>query len=415
MNLIDKIILEWSYRTKRGYPDLNNEEDLRIFESMFGFDPTINELQKLDYDVLTDRGKEIAQELIKLLGIDQEQIIPASRTSIVIYDEDRPTLFTKIENLGQYGKATKVRTGHFKKDGITIILKPTGATSGEFFELKPQQLGITLDTKISLEQLQTELIKGIKNNNILTPIQKEVLIHAVTGQGAISDKDKAELPKGFFNEVNKNFGEPHGALIFGKQQGCDSVEFPAAGNYRLLDYILYKGDERIQVSAKSGSSIGNTVKYSDVIKLVDLAKGEASDKIRKFSDIITKYSVIEGAFEAIDAFGSNDLKKAVADYKEKYPQYPRLGRGPEDEESHRDRINIEKAFVKEINNDPELNFNEIFNNYVEVKYVKYYLDTDKLQGVTSVIDSGNFQVSHLSKNSPNHDSDKLGLKVSKVK
>lgn len=37
MNLIDKAILEWSYRTKKGYPDLNNEEDLRVFESVFGF------------------------------------------------------------------------------------------------------------------------------------------------------------------------------------------------------------------------------------------------------------------------------------------------------------------------------------------------------------------------------------------
>ena len=38
MNLIDRVILEWSYKTKKGYPDLNNEEDLRVFESLFGFD-----------------------------------------------------------------------------------------------------------------------------------------------------------------------------------------------------------------------------------------------------------------------------------------------------------------------------------------------------------------------------------------
>ena len=37
MNLIDKVILEWSYKTKKGYPDLSNEEDLRVFESLFGF------------------------------------------------------------------------------------------------------------------------------------------------------------------------------------------------------------------------------------------------------------------------------------------------------------------------------------------------------------------------------------------
>ena len=36
MNLIDRVILEWSFRTKKGYPDLNNEEDLKVFESTFG-------------------------------------------------------------------------------------------------------------------------------------------------------------------------------------------------------------------------------------------------------------------------------------------------------------------------------------------------------------------------------------------
>lgn len=37
MNLIDKIITEWSWRTAKGYPDINSEEDLRIFEEVFGF------------------------------------------------------------------------------------------------------------------------------------------------------------------------------------------------------------------------------------------------------------------------------------------------------------------------------------------------------------------------------------------
>lgn len=37
MNLIDKVILEWSYRTKKGYPDINSQEDMALFESMFGF------------------------------------------------------------------------------------------------------------------------------------------------------------------------------------------------------------------------------------------------------------------------------------------------------------------------------------------------------------------------------------------
>jgi hypothetical protein len=43
MNLIDKIILEWSYRTDKGYPDINNPKDMDLFESMFGFKFLINE------------------------------------------------------------------------------------------------------------------------------------------------------------------------------------------------------------------------------------------------------------------------------------------------------------------------------------------------------------------------------------
>ena len=44
MNIIDKVLLEWSYKTKKGYPDINNEEDVRVFESMFGIELPINEV-----------------------------------------------------------------------------------------------------------------------------------------------------------------------------------------------------------------------------------------------------------------------------------------------------------------------------------------------------------------------------------
>ena len=37
MNLIDRVILEWSYKTRKGYPDINSQEDMALFESMFGF------------------------------------------------------------------------------------------------------------------------------------------------------------------------------------------------------------------------------------------------------------------------------------------------------------------------------------------------------------------------------------------
>ena len=35
MDILDKILLEWSYRCEKGYPDINNQEDLKIFEKLF--------------------------------------------------------------------------------------------------------------------------------------------------------------------------------------------------------------------------------------------------------------------------------------------------------------------------------------------------------------------------------------------
>jgi hypothetical protein len=421
MDALDLFFKKYSYKFPKGYPDMNNEQDVLLLESILskelGFNVDLQEEKKLEYDVLTPKAKEIAQELIDLLGIDQSQIIPSSSTKIVIYNKDRGSLFDKIEQSGEYGKAINARNGNWKKNGISILVKPTGEKSGEYFELKPQQLGITLDKKIPLSTLKKELISGVKNNKVLSDLQKQALIYAVDKINPLSDAQKQELAQntGFFNEVNKNFGEPHGALIYGDQIGADSVEFPAAGNYRLLDYILYKGDEHIQISAKAGKSVGNTAKYEDIIALVDAVNGNIPDKIREFSDIIKNNSVITGAFEAIEKFGDDDLKQKVKDYKIKYPQYPKLTSAPSDIEAHADRIIIEKDFIKKLNSNPEFNFNELFNNYVQVKYVKYNLNPKTLEAEVYVIESGNFNVKHLSKNSKGHDADKLGLAVSKVK
>src|SRR6056300_1101688 len=36
MDILDKLIQEWSWRTEKGYPDFTNEDDLRILREVFG-------------------------------------------------------------------------------------------------------------------------------------------------------------------------------------------------------------------------------------------------------------------------------------------------------------------------------------------------------------------------------------------
>lgn len=422
MDILDTFFKKYAYRFDKGYPDMDNKEDVLLLESLLsevlGSDfkieeEVLEEEVKLEYDALSIKGKEVAKQLINLLGVSQEQIKPASATKIVIYDEDRTSLFDKIEQSAEYGTANQVRTGNWKKDGITIVLKPTGATSGEFFNLKPQNLGITLDKQISLTQLKQEIIQGIESNTVLSELHKKALLYTVTATNPPTPKEVELLlaDTGFFKEVNKNFGESHGALIFGMKQGDDSVEFPEKGNYRLIDYILYNKKGRTQISAKADRTLGNTVKYEDVVKLVRKAGGEISSKIKDFTDIISNNSVITGAFEAIEKFGDENLKQKVKEYKVTYPEYPKIGNKPQDKQAHFDRITIEKEFVKLINKDPELDFNKLFNEYVEIKYVKYQVEPKTLKAVIHIISSGSFTVSHRTKNSSGHDSDKIGLNI----
>ena len=74
MNLLDKVILEWSYRTKKGYPDINNEEDMRVFESLFGFNlkEAYTEFPKSSEEISNPKVKELYTIIKSFPGLDIE-------------------------------------------------------------------------------------------------------------------------------------------------------------------------------------------------------------------------------------------------------------------------------------------------------------------------------------------------------
>jgi len=273
MDPITRFLNKVSHKFPKGYPELTEEKDILLLQSLLeNLDLKVNlqELVKLEYDILSDKAKKIAEELITLLGITKEQIKPASKNKIVIYDDNRDVLIDRIEDSNKYGQRRHPRSGNFKIDDVFIILKP-GAKGGEYYELKPQQLGITLDEKITLDQLFKELERGVKDNKIMSDTQKKVLLYTINKQDKPSSEEieEAMSAPSFYNEVLKNLGEPLGALVYGKSIGAEGVEFPGAGNYPLIDYLLYQGDDQIQVSAKTSKGMGNTVKLNDLKKVVE--------------------------------------------------------------------------------------------------------------------------------------------------
>jgi hypothetical protein len=401
MTVIDKILREWSFRCHDGIVDINDPIKLSILNEMLGV--KLIELKRLSYDVLTPEAKKIADELITLLGITQDQIQPSSKNNIVIYDDAREVLVNKTEESGKYGKKRDSRKGNFKVDGITITFKPD-KTSGEYYDFKPQKLGLTLDQDIPLSKAKEELINGINNNTKLDDDQRKVLIYLVTNENKPTEEEinRVFSNKLFYNELLKNLGEILGALIYGNLINATEVFFPGKGNYPMIDYILTTPEGKVRVSAKTSKGVGNTIKLADLAIAVANQNGKIDADRQKIVDIINSNSVLNGAIELVKEFGSDAIKKQTEEFLAAHPDFPKL-----DREGHQARIEIEKNIIKELNS--KFNFTDLFNQYVDVKYVKYQLTVPSLKQDVKLIESGNFKVRLHSKNSAGHDSDKIGL------
>ena len=401
MNVIDEILSEWSFRCHDGIVDINDPIKLSILHEILGV--KLIELKRLSYDILSPEAKKIADELITLLDITQDQIQPSSKNNIVIYNDAREILVNKTEESGKYGKKSDSRKGNFKVNGITITFKPD-KTSGEYYDFKPQKLGLTLDQDIPLSKAKTELVDGINNSTKLDDNQRKVLIYLVTNENKPTEEEINQVfsNKLFYNELLKNLGEILGAFIYGNLIGATEVFFPGKGNYPMIDYILTTSEGKVRISAKTSKGAGNTIKLADLA----IAVANQNDKIdadrQKIIDIINNNSVLNGAIELVKEFGSDVIKKQTEEFLSAHPDFPKL-----DREGHQARIEIENNIIKELNN--KFNYTDLFNQYVDVKYVKYILNPSSLDQDIKLIESGNFKVRLHSKNSAGHDSDKIGL------
>lgn len=129
MNIVDKAIQEWSWRCKKGYPDLDSKEDLTILKELFNVD--LFEAKK-PFEHLSQQAQSVANQLIKDLQITKDEIKAHTRNRIIILtDRSRPDIFSKLEGLGFERIATMSGSsagGYRTNDGVEIIHKPLSLT-----------------------------------------------------------------------------------------------------------------------------------------------------------------------------------------------------------------------------------------------------------------------------------------------
>jgi len=398
MTVIDKILEEWSFRCHDGIVDLNDPIKLSILNEIIGFDLdeaksgmekwkkyfADNEIEttvKKDSPIFDEKGKKTG-DTIKAGETITTQVVPEYQPKIpVLYNGN--IVYVSVDNID----------------------KGLGKASSEYYDFKPQDLGIPTNQDISIDQLKTETIAGINANQQISDVQRKFLLGLVNDVVNLSSEEKQEIlaERNFLNQVIKNLGEVYGAILYAKEIGATTIYYPSEGNYPLIDYILKKDDEVIPISAKAAEGKSNVVKLSNIKSLV--GDNEISDDQKFIIDTITSSPSKTGSLKLIDRFGDEKLKQEYKEFLEKNPDFPK------NSFDKSQRLHLEKEIIKQINT--KVNFSDIFNKFVNVIYVKYGLDTN-LQPFIKTVQSGTFKIELRSKNSPNHE-EKIGFDVMQAK
>jgi len=135
MNIFEQFLNKISHKFPKGYPDMNNEQDISLLESLvsdvLGKEIKLDEVKK-PYENLSNTAKETAEEIMKILNLTKDNIKSSSKDRIIILsDISRSDVFKALEKLG-YKKDINIpgssAGGYVAPNGTQIITKSESLT-----------------------------------------------------------------------------------------------------------------------------------------------------------------------------------------------------------------------------------------------------------------------------------------------
>jgi hypothetical protein len=97
MNLVEKAILEWSFRCEKGYPDMSNEKDMDLFESLFGFRLNEGVLKWNDFSDASRKYSRLQAIDNKIENKSPFQFKDGSQSVLTYADDSYAPLFHSME------------------------------------------------------------------------------------------------------------------------------------------------------------------------------------------------------------------------------------------------------------------------------------------------------------------------------
>lgn len=133
MDILDIFFKKYSYKFPKGYPDMNNEQDINLLSSLLeGLDIRLNEVKK-PFSSLSSEAQTVGKEIMKSLNIPEDEIKSSTKNRIIILtDISRNDVFKKLSELGYERKITipgSSAGGFITPNGVEIIHKSKSLAS----------------------------------------------------------------------------------------------------------------------------------------------------------------------------------------------------------------------------------------------------------------------------------------------
>lgn len=135
MDIFDKFFKKYSYKFDKGYPDMNNDQDVILLESILEkLGINIKEVKK-PFESLSDEAQKVGNSLMDKLNLSKEDLKSLTKNRIIILsDTPRSKIFKQLSDLG-YEKDLNIpgssQGGFRTPEGIEIIVKPKSSQGNE--------------------------------------------------------------------------------------------------------------------------------------------------------------------------------------------------------------------------------------------------------------------------------------------
>jgi len=243
MDILDKFFKKFAYKFDKGYPDMNNSQDVLLLESLFeklGIDLNENDFNGLTFYDLKKRGGPRFEVIAnKIKDGSPFELVGGESTPLQFIDPPHLETFASIdvEAIKNLAKGTNVNTFKFFKDDANNQYSISDLLKNKEFGGKGKGSGTIVEDAnlMLLNRIITQLVE--ENNG---PI--DVKVNGKIYKGIVGAKSQFGTPKSDFNLVDAN-GKP---LVFISHKKAGGKGPSGRDFIRWSGYTMYKDHPEVK-------------------------------------------------------------------------------------------------------------------------------------------------------------------------